>query len=96
MGHGFKSFVGKVLLFQFGKISRRRSNGSGNDTYNIFKNTFNIYFCVRERKRETRDGEENVRRGGAERGGQRIRSRLCADSREPDVGLEPTNYEIMT
>ena len=34
--------------------------------------------------------------GGVERKGQRIRSRLCADSSEPDVGLELTNCEIMT
>ena len=34
--------------------------------------------------------------GGAERGGQKIQSRLCADSREPDVGLKLTNYEAMT
>ena len=38
--------------------------------------------------------------GGAEReAGQMIRSRLCADSSEPDAGhagLELTNHEIMT
>ena len=35
--------------------------------------------------------------GGAEREGkQRIPSRLCADSSEPDVGLELMNCEIMT
>ena len=33
---------------------------------------------------------------GRERGRQGIRSRLRADSREPDVGLELTNGEIMT
>ena len=33
--------------------------------------------------------------GGAERGRHRIRSRLQAVSTEPDVGLEPTNCEIM-
>ena len=33
---------------------------------------------------------------GRERGGQRIWSGLCADSSEPDSGLELTNYEIMT
>ena len=31
-----------------------------------------------------------------ERGRHRIRSRLQAVSTEPDVGLEPTNCEIMT
>ena len=33
---------------------------------------------------------------GTERGRQRIQSGLCAVSGEPDVGLEPMNYEIMT
>ena len=36
---------------------------------------------------------ENVRGGG--RGGQRIWSRLRADRREPDAGLELKNWEIM-
>ena len=31
-----------------------------------------------------------------QRGGHRIRSRLCADSREPNVGLKLTNHEIVT
>ena len=31
-----------------------------------------------------------------ERGGQRIWSGVCADSREPDMGLELSNAEIMT
>ena len=31
-----------------------------------------------------------------ERGGQRIRSGLCADRRKPDVGLELMNHEIKT
>ena len=29
-------------------------------------------------------------------GGQRIQRGLCADSRQPDMGLELTNREIMT
>ena len=33
---------------------------------------------------------------GQGEGGQRILSRLCADSREPDAGLELRNREIMT
>ena len=33
-------------------------------------------------------------RGGAEREEERTQSRLCTDSREPDVGLDPTNREI--
>lgn len=35
--------------------------------------------------------------GGAEReGGQRIQSRLCIESSEPDAGLILKNWEIMT
>ena len=39
---------------------------------------------------------ECMGRGGAERERQRIQSRLCADSRESDAGLELVNPEIMT
>ena len=28
--------------------------------------------------------------------GERIPRRLCTASREPDIGLEPMNHEIMT
>ena len=35
-------------------------------------------------------------RGGAERGRERIPSRLSTASAEPDTGLEPTNREIVT
>ena len=34
--------------------------------------------------------------GGAERGRERIPSRLCAVSAEPDAGLAPMNHEIVT
>ena len=34
--------------------------------------------------------------GGRERGRQRMPSRLCAISAEPNVGLKCTNAEIMT
>ena len=34
--------------------------------------------------------------GGAGRGRERIPSRLCAVSAEPDLGLDLTNCEIMT
>ena len=34
--------------------------------------------------------------GGAERGRERISNRLWTVSAEPDLGLEPTNWEIMT
>ena len=34
--------------------------------------------------------------GGEEKGRERIPSRLCAVSAEPDLGLDPVNCEIMT
>ena len=58
-----------------------------NDSMNQVKFSV-LLFYVSERERE--------RGRGRERGGQRICSRLCAESREPDVGLELTNREIMT
>ena len=45
-------------------------------------------FILRERERESA--------GGAKREGERIPSRLSVVSTEPDVGLDPTNQEIMT
>ena len=36
------------------------------------------------------------KQGGAERGGQRTQSGLCADSSKPDVGLKLTSLKIMT
>ena len=56
----------------------------------FFLLTLFIYF---ERDRERK--KENMNRGGTEKGRERIPTRLCAPSTEPDVGLEPTNYEIM-
>ena len=50
-----------------------------------------IYLVLTERERE----RESTSRGGAERS-DRIPSRLHAIRAEPDVGLEPMNYEIMT
>ena len=44
--------------------------------------------------RETQTEHKQGR--GRARGGQRIRSGLHADSREPDVELELVNREIMT
>ena len=55
----------------------------------------NVYlFFERERKREWESEHKHV--GEGQRGGERIWSRLCADSSEPNVGLEPTNHKIMT
>ena len=47
---------------------------------------FSVYLFIFERKRER----------GKERARQRILSRLRAVNTKPDVGLELTNYEIMT
>ena len=54
---------------------------------------FNIYLFLRDRERQS------MRGGGAEREGNtesEAGSRLRAVSTEPDVGLKPTNHEIMT
>ena len=53
----------------------------------LFLIFFNVYLFLRERAWA---GEGQRKRG------QRIQSRLCADSSEPNVGLELTNCEIMT
>ena len=56
---------------------------------------------MRENKERMRE-RENVRMWaheqgrGRERGRERIPSRLCTISEEPDVGLELPNCEIMT
>ena len=52
-----------------------------------------LFIFERERERE----REREKAGRARvRGGQRIRSKLCADSKEPNGGLEPMNHDIMT
>ena len=58
-------------------------------TSNFF---FKVYVFIFEIKTEHMSGE------GAEKEGERERipSRLCAVRAKPDVGLELTNYEIMT
>ena len=47
-----------------------------------------MFIFERERERKSR--------GGAERERQRIQSRLCADRRELDAGLEFANREILS
>ena len=59
----------------------------------IFLGFFNVYLFFRERERQSVSG------GGAEREEEtesEAGSRLSAVSTEPDVGLEPTDCEIMT
>ena len=61
-----------------------------------------IYY-EKERENTSRRGEkgreretESASKGRAEREGERIPSRLHAVSTEPNMGLDPTNCEIMT
>ena len=52
-------------------------------------NSFNVYLFLRERQSaQAREGQRERER--------RIPRGLCAESREPDVGLPLTNLEIMT
>ena len=50
-------------------------------------------FILRERERERE--KERMSRGGEEREGERIPSRLQTVSAEPDMGLDPASHEIM-
>ena len=52
-----------------------------------------MYF---ERETETETERQSISGRRTERGRERIPSRLCTDSTEPDVGLELTNHVIMT
>ena len=58
------------------------------DLFSFFKF---IYFEREEGEREGKHGE-----GQRERRGERIPSRLCTGSTEPNAGLELRNREIMT
>ena len=49
------------------------------------RNFFLMFLFLRERERRSR-----------ERGGERIQSKLCANSREPNTGLELMNHEVTT
>ena len=51
------------------------------------------FIYLRERERECAHARSGRGRGAW--GEQEIRSGLCADSREPDAGLELMNREIM-
>ena len=58
---------------------------------------FNVYSLLRQRVREGgREGEQGRDRERAGDTESEAGSRLRAVSTEPDVGLEPTNREIMT
>ena len=64
------------------------------DSLVSFKIFFKFIYLFWERDRGSE--QERGRERGAEREGERIRSRFCAFSMEPHVGLELTNYEVMT
>ena len=50
-----------------------------------------MFYIEREREREHEQERDK------QRGGERVLSRLCTvQHTEADVGLEPTNHEIMT
>ena len=55
----------------------------------VFIYLFNVYLSILRQR-------ANTSREGAERGRERIPSRLCTVNTEPDVGLEPTSREIVT
>ena len=59
-----------------------------------FKFSFSfLIYLKRERERE-RERERNA--GGEERKGERIPSKHCTVSAEPNAGLELVNREVMT
>ena len=61
--------------------------------FTYLKKIFNVYLFLRERDRDRVWVEEGEREGDKE---SEAGSRLPAASTESDVGLEPTNCEIMT
>ena len=52
-----------------------------------------LFIFERERDRQQEQGRGRKREGDAE---SKAGSRLCADSSEPDMGLEPATLEFMT
>ena len=68
--------------------SEKKTHNKGKNIYKSYGFFFNVYFIF-ERAKAERGGR------GRERGNQRIQSGLCADSREPDVGLKVNNPEIV-
>ena len=77
-----------------GEVTSRDTYLGGQSSDSILASFFLMFSFEKERERET--VRVHARWRGRERGGQRIPSGFCADSREPDVGLEPTSREIMT
>ena len=57
-----------------------------------FKKVFLSLFILKKRESE----HVCTSWGRPKREGERILSRLCSVNIEPNVGLEPTNHEIMT
>ena len=60
---------------------------------------FNVYLFLRERERDRETERQSMSGGRAEREGDtesKAGSRLRAVGTEPDVGLKPTDCEIIT
>ena len=57
-----------------------------------------MFWFIFERERKSKQEQERARksRGEAEKGRERIPSRLHTVSVKPDAGLGPLNHEIMT
>ena len=81
----------KLLHIKMQKLGKEHTKIKNFQVLHIILN-FKFLLIYLGRKRE----KENVQRESRDRGGQRIRSLLCADNRQPDAGLELTNREIMT
>ena len=60
------------------------------ESYLFKKKYMLLHFWKKASEREREQG------WGRERGGQRIPSGFCADSRKSETGLELTHHEIMT
>ena len=91
-GHSCTRFHVDVLDFLGHVHLSRITKSDSNSTLNFFL----VFIYLRERERErahARAGEGAERERDAE---SEVGSGLRAVSTEPDVGLEPTNCEIMT
>ena len=58
--------------------------------YDAIFNFLLMFYFIFERERQCEWGR------GRERGRQRIQSRPCTDSRESNMGLKLTNFEMVT
>ena len=80
----------KVLLYIMIEYSGE-FKGTGVFKYTVIgKSAVIVFYLFILREKENKLGR------GREKRGQRVQSRLLADSRKPDVGLKLMNHEIMT